>query len=289
MLRRLSSGPVVRLALLSVAIAATEVAQGQVRDLDTRLMLSTILLSHPDSTATAFVLTRPAPGRPGQTQFVLITAGHALSQVKGETTTAVFRKIEADGSYSKCPQQLVLRQGGKDLWTKHPDADVAVMVVSAAGDVVLPCVSTDLLASDADLTRWQIHPGDEVRCLGYPHAAQFAPGPDGFGVVRRGCIASYPLLPATKHRTFIADVNTFEGDSGSPIYLAEHSRYVAGRPGPGQAELILGLVVAQQFIDERFTQIYESGLFRHRLGLAIVVNSQTIRETIELMDGKGKR
>ena len=255
-------------------------------DLDTRLMLSTVLVTNPGSTGTAVLLTRPTPGHPEKSQFVLVTAQHVLANAKGDTTSVVFHKLEADGTYTKLPRDLVIRRDGKDLWTKNPAADVAAIVISPPPDAVPPCVSVDQLATEADLTRWQIHPGDSVRSVGFPHPLQFEAGPSGFGVARTGCIASYPLLPAIKYRTFIADLNSFEGDSGSPVYLVENGRYVGEKAVPGQVQLILGVVIAQQFIDERFNNIYQSGMFRHRMGLAIVVNSTTIRETIELADGK---
>jgi hypothetical protein len=90
-----------------------------------------------------------------------------------------------------------------------------------------------------------------------------------------------------KLRTFTTDLNVFEGDSGSAVYLAEGERRVEGQGEAGPVELVLGLVVAQQFLDERYSLIYGNGMTRHRMGLAIVVNAATIRETLGLMDGKG--
>ena len=287
MVRLADVKPDLRLLLLAaLVLAARGVLCAPPGDLDTRLMLSTVLVTNPGSTGTALLLTRATPGQPQQTQFVLVTAQHVLANAKGDTTSVIFHKLEADGTYTKRPQELPIRREGKDLWTKHPSADVAAIAISPPPDAVLPCVSVDRLASEADLARWQIHPGDSVRSVGFPHPLQFEAGPSGFGVVRTGCIASYPLLPAPKYRTFIADLNSFEGDSGSPVYLAENGRYVDGKIGPEPVQLVLGVVIAQQFIDERFNNIYQSGMLRHRMGLAIVVNSATIRETIELADRK---
>ena len=50
--------------------------------------------------------------------------------------------------------------------------------------------------------------------------------------------------------------------------------------------LILGLVVGQHFIDEEFKMIYQSGKFRHRMGMGIVVHASAIEEAIGLLPRK---
>jgi hypothetical protein len=271
-----------RLVPVILGLVTCQVLHAQPADLDTQLVLSTVLLSHPDSTGTAFLLTRPSPGEPGRTQFLLLTAEHVLGRVKGDETTIIFHRLGPDGGYAKLPVKLRIRQDGKALWTKHPTADIAAMVVSPPPEVVPPCVPVDRLASEDDLIRCGIHPGDTVRCVAFPHPIQFEAGEAGFGVVRTGCIASYPLLPTSKIRTFLVDLNTFEGDSGGPIYLSEESRNVGGKAEPVQ--FIVGLMTGQQFIDEEFKLIYQTGKFRHRMGLGIVAPAPAIRETIDLMD-----
>ena len=86
--------------------------------------------------------------------------------------------------------------------------------------------------------------------------------------------------PTGKTKTFIADFNTFEGDSGSPIYVAEEGNSAGGAEAK-RRQLIIGLVHGQHFLDEKFKNIYQSGETKHRLGLAIVVHATAIRETIE--------
>jgi len=273
-----------RLLPVLLALTTGQTLQAEPEDLDTRLMLSTVLLSHPDSTGTGFVLARPSPGEPGNTQFLLFTAEHVLRTVKGDATTIIFHKLRADGGYAKLPMTLRIRQGEETLWTKHPTADVATMVVSPPVDAVQPGVPVDLLASEDDFPRWGIHSGDTVRLVGFPHPLQFEAGDAGFGVLRTGCIASYPLPPIGQVGTFLVDMNTFEGDSGGPIYLSERSRQVEGGTEPVQS--ILGLMVGQHFIDEEFKAIYQSGKLRHRMGLGIVAAAPAIRETVDLLDRK---
>jgi hypothetical protein len=267
-----------------LALTAPGVARGQAADFDTRLMLSTVKLASPASAGTAFVLSRPAPGEGAAVQYLLVTAEHMLEHVRGDATTVIFHKRKADGGYAKVPLKVPVRRDGKLLWTRHPTADVAVLPVTPPDDARPPGVGVDLLASDADLARLDVHPGDALRCVGYPHPNQFESGAAGFAVVRAGCVASFPLFPTAKTRTFLGEFNVFEGDSGAAVYLAAE-RYRAGTAGAqASAGLILGLVSGQHFLDEEFRMVYQSGKFRHRMGMAIVVHASAVKETIERLD-----
>ena len=83
-------------------------------------------------------------------------------------------------------------------------------------------------------------------------------------------------------RKLATDLDTFEGDSGSPIYLSETNRFYAGKVHRGRVQLILGLMSGQHFIDEEVKMIYGSSKLKHRLGLGSVVHAAFIREVIDL-------
>ena len=248
-------------------------------DLHTQLMRATVKIAHDSSTATGFVLTRPNPSDPNRPQFVLITAAHVFTAMTANEATLVFRAKSPDGSFQKKPQPIVVRKDGKPAWTQHETEDVAVLVIEPAEGVDLPRVSTDLLASDESLARLRVHPGDEVACLGYPHRVEANEA--GFAVLRSGPIGSYPLTPSKQNKTFLLSANSFEGDSGGPVYLADDHRRVAGSDTREDARLILGLITGQHFLDEELKTIYGSSKVRHRLGLAIVIQAAFIRETID--------
>lgn len=260
---------------------------GADEDLDTALMLATVKVSTPETTGTAFILGRPPGPDGGAARSVLVTARHTFERARGNEVTVAFHRRTADGIYTPFPTRVPLRHGGKPLWVAHPSADVAVLEVTPPAEVPVPAVPVDLLATDADLKRLRVHPGEAIRCVGFPHPNQFDSGPGGFAVVRSGCIASYPLLPTATTRTFIADLNVFEGDSGAAVYLSDPDRPVAGAKPGAPARLILGLVTGQHFIDEEFRMIYQSGKFRHRMALAVVVHASTIRETIDRLPRGG--
>jgi len=244
----------------------------------TQMVLNTFKITNSKSNGSVFILTRPAPDDPAATQTILVTAKHVLEKMEADTATVILRKKKDDGLYEKVPMKLNLRREGKALWTQHPTEDVAVMIVTLPPEVERPNLSIDLLAKDETLRTQDIHPGTSIFCSGFPHAGQFDPGDAGFPVIRTGCIASFPLIPTSKTKTFLADFNTFEGDSGGAIFIAGADEK--------KTRLIVGLVHGQHFIEEKYKNIYQSGEVKHRLGLGIIVHASAIRSAIELLPAK---
>lgn len=237
----------------------------------TELVMATVRLANLKSSATGFVLTRPRADEQAKSQFVLVTAAHVLEMCDGAEISVNYRRKVAEGEFAKLPASLKIRSEGKPLWQRHAKQDVATIAIEPPADIELPRLTVDTLATADDVRG--LEPGDLVRCVVFPHATVFEPSQAAFPVVRLGCIASYPLLPLEKEPTFLVDYNTFEGDSGGPVYWK--------RDGDDAAIKILGLVQGQHFFNQRFEFTYESGEFRKQLGLAIVTQAQAIRETIE--------
>lgn len=260
-----------------IVVFVTNITSIHADDFHTEMIRATVKLQHDKSTATGFILRQPRLDPAGESRWVLITAAHVLERSSDDETTLVYRVREAEGVYRKEPVPLGIRKGGQLLWTQHATEDVAAIVVTPPEKADLPEISTDRLASDERLRQHEIHPGHAVTCLGYPHRVEANQA--GFPILRPGSIASYPLIPSTVNKTFLLSANTFEGDSGGPIYLAE--------PGNRQDQkgeeirLILGLMHGQHFLDEDMTMVYGSSKVRHRLGLGIVVQAAFIRETLE--------
>jgi len=255
-------------------------------NLSTQLMQCTFKITNGHTNGTGFVLDASAEGN--QPRWVLVTAAHVFDQIKEDEATLVVRKPAENGSYAKHNHKFLIRRDGKSLWAKHASQDVAVIPLSLPVDVPLPRLSVECLATDALLKRYEVQPGDIVRCVGFPHAGQFEPNSAGWPLVRIGCLASFPLLPTTQTKTFLYDFNTFEGDSGAPVYLDDARRILSGQAEGERVRLILGVVHGQHFIDEKFKTIYQSGQTRHRMGLSIVVHATAIRETLDLLESTGK-
>lgn len=236
----------------------------------TKAVLSTYRLENRTSTSTGFVVSVPKTDEKDSDCVFLVTAGHTLEQMTGTEMTIVSRRRDKDGKWKPIPVKVTIRDGNKPLWTKHESADVAVLPLPS--ELEIEAIGLGRLA-DADY--WQnanVQPGDFIRCIGFPHAPVFKPSKIGFPLTRLGCIATFPL-DYDSSPTFLVDYNTFEGDSGGMV-IREH--VVDGI----KDVRILGLVHGQHFFDQRFQLAYESGRIKERLGLAIIVHSQAIRETL---------
>lgn len=242
--------------------------------LRTRIVLASYRLEHPVTSGTGFLLQRPDPEDETKQQYLLVTTSHAFEGMKSERTTLVLRKQDGEGRWQAVPTEILIRDEGKPLWHQHPNEDVAVLPLELPEGVTANALELNTLASEEEWNSNTPEPGSLIRCVGFPHASIFKPNEIGFPNTRIGCIADYPLTPIEEHPRFLVDFNVFEGDSGGAIYSEDFET------GPK----IIALVHGQHFIDERYKMIYTEGMIRKRLGLAIVVNSTVILETIEGLD-----
>lgn len=235
---------------------------------------------------TAFILGKPAPSDPKQSYFVMVTAAHVLHLMKGEQAVLYLRKKDGD-TYSKASFPIRIRERESPLWKTHPSADVAVMYIALPKEADLRLVSTDLIATDEILRKFEIHPGDRLSCLGYPLGAEANEA--GFPILRSGQIASYPLVPTKSVKAFLFDFNVFEGNSGGPVYFVESNRGYGGSIHiGGPVEFLVGLVSEQKVAEEQIRSLTEMRTQRHQLGLAVVIHGALIREALDLLPSEPK-
>jgi hypothetical protein len=260
------------------ASPSPKAAEEETLELNTTLMRSTFKLIGDGSIGTAFILGRPSQKDPTRAYFVLVTAAHVLEQSSGSKATLVMRTKNTD-TYVRALWPIAIREKGKPLWTKHPEADVAVMYVTLPREADLPVLPTQLLATDDILNELQVHPGDSLSCLGFPNGVEA--NDSGFPVLRSGKIASYPIFPTRTVKSFLFDINVFDGNSGGPVYLAENMRWLAPRSmRVGGTQFIVGLVSEQLFAGNELASGSRS---KESLRLAIVIHASLIREAIDLL------
>jgi len=113
------------------------------------------------------------------------------------------------------------------------DADVAVMYVNLARGRTDPHHLDQPVADDDMLSEFEVNPGEELICLGYPFGAESNTG--GFPILRSGRIASYPLLPTESTKALLFDFPIFPGNSGGPVYLSSNNRTYGGRMHTGES------------------------------------------------------
>jgi Trypsin-like peptidase domain len=263
------------IALGSIFLLQTVISAAQ--DLNTTLMNSTFELTGPALTAgtifgTVFFMGKPIKGNPTKGYSILITAAHVLDGVKGEDASLMLRRKNPDGTYSAVPHLIKLRKNGKNLYVKHPDADVAAMYVALPADLPLSFLPLSALADDARLLDLEVHPGDDLLCLGFPLASNF----NTFPVIRSGPLASYPLTPSHSIKIYYYNFHVFQGNSGGPVYFTFSNRVYKGATNIGIQQGVIGLV-SQQLNSTL------PGYEAEHLDMAEIVPSSFIIETIALL------
>jgi hypothetical protein len=146
------------------------------------------------------------------------------------------------------------------------------MYVSLPTEVAVSPIGTALIADDNTLGALEIHPGDELLCLGYPFGLSVNDW--GFPILRSGIISSYPLAPAAIVKFIGFDFRVYGGNSGGPAYFKYTSRtYSTGTHLGETVNGIIGLVTRQ----------VEDPNTKTAISLAQIVPGQFIKEAIDML------
>jgi S1-C subfamily serine protease len=215
----------------------------------------------------------------------LVTARHVLDGMSGDSATVLFRVKQADDSYRRLPHRIAIRDSLGHRYYAHPDTavDIAVLKLVPPKDSsflsqLLP-FGLDSFATDQDIRKYWIHPGDVLFFLGYPLAQTSSEGV--FPILRSGYVASYPILPLSKHPRIFMDGPVFEGNSGGPVYFEYYASSWGDRM-VNQKGKIVGLTSAYTIKAAR--RKMDSVSMVHDLELGVFVNSGYI---LELFDSLG--
>lgn len=202
-----------------------------------------------------------APWPDGTPRTVLVTAAHAVDPSETPEIRIGWRFETGDGGWRFAPQPAPLEIGGRDLWARHPERDIAVVEVVVPPEFADAAIPVSWLADERDLDVQGVGPGDQVFTLGYPRG--LSANRAGFPILRTVRIASWPLSPIRAFPTFLVDGFLYPGNSGGPVFLEN---------GPGGYPLVLGIVTQQ--VDQGAEPI----------GLGVVVHAAYVRETLAVMD-----
>lgn len=235
-------------------------------NLSVQLIQATVQVEQPlgdgmRTVGTGFLISDPTPdGRP---RTVLVTANHLFAKMPGPIATIGFRVENADGSWRYDPEPLRIRDGARELWTHHPDRDVAAIAIQAPPQFARAALPENWLATDTTFAKYSVGPGDEMLALGFPEG--LSANTAGFPILRSGRVASFPLEPSTAFPTFLLDFAVFPGNSGGPVYMA-------GAAGSGDGQFIAGMLTQQVELDSK------------NLSIGIVTDAKFIRQTLALLD-----
>lgn len=258
-------------------------------ELNTVLMESTFMIDGPSGPGqtmigTVFVMGIPLATQPTHARYVLVTAAHVLEGIQGDFATLhLRRKVDASTNvWAQVPFPLRIRANGQPIWKKNPDADVAALYIIMPTDAAIRPITPAMLADDKMLSDFDIHPGEEVKCLGFPLGV--ASNAAGFPILRSGMIASYPLVPTATTKTFMIDFRVFKGNSGGPVYYVENNRPIVHSIGGYQNfHFIIGLVSEEEIVTDTLVGPYSQEVHQTQLGLAIVVHASLIKQTLEML------
>jgi Trypsin-like peptidase domain len=244
-------------------------------DLSIDLIQATVQVEQPlgDGTrtvGTGFLISDPTPD--GKPRTVLVTANHVFRKMPGALATIGFRTENADGSWRYTPATLKIRDGDKELWTHHPDRDVAVIAIAAPPAFAKAALPENWLGGDDAFVKYAVTPGDEMLALGFPEG--LSANAAGFPILRSGRVASFPLAPSNAFPTFLLDFAVFPGNSGGPVFVDAPAHLAS--PGAGsEPGFIAGLLTQQVEINSQ------------NLSIGIVTDARFVRETLSLLDNPG--
>jgi hypothetical protein len=233
---------------------------------------------------TCFILGKPMKTDPKKAFYVLVTANHVLDEIKGDTATLYLRMKTKGGSFESLPYRIRIRERSVPLWLRHPNQtiDIAAMAIGVPAKARIRLLSTDLLADDSLLTKYEIHPGDEMSCLGFPMGMETNPG--RFPILRSGRIASYPITPTTATLQILFDFNVFPGNSGGPVYLVDRNRYFNGATNVGSiVSMIMGLLSQEVKTTTQYTDPNETFIKSTPLSLGVVIPASFIKDVVNLV------
>jgi len=238
-------------------------------------LAATYKLTNRSSTATCFVVTRPDADDTRRQELILVTAAHVLEKMSGDECRIVLRARGEDGSFVREEVPLKIRSANRSLWIKHPQVDVAALKLTLPAGRTLDALNLERLAREPAIETGKLHSAKEVWIPCYP--AQLEANSAGFPILRRGAVASFPLTPIRRFRTYLVDYRTFGGDSGAPVMMRDRETpaKVTDRP------LVVGLVIGQHRETTRSVTPVEERTVHRPLELAIVVHAEFIRQTID--------
>ncbi len=256
--------------LLSALTLLTHTASAQTPA--EQLVQSTIKIFNESSTATGW-LVRDHLADSSSANAILITAKHVLNAAKGNQVILVYRYRDDADIWQRLDHTVDIRHDKKELWTSHPNHDIAALRCTLPDNAAINLLSQDQIADEQATKDAGVTVGTQMFLCGYPYRTESMDSGPGFPLFRQGVISSYPIYPVASYPTMRYALNSFEGDSGSPI----------GTIRSDGSLLVIGLQTSVFHQNDNLSSSTWTLKFKRDLGIGIAVHSHYIRETIELL------
>jgi hypothetical protein len=233
------------------------------------LLAGTFRITDGEHSGTCFLVTNQAVDFGASRHVILVTAKHVLDQMNGPQCDLILRTSSEQG-YSRSVVPIQIRNENKRRWTQHPDVDIASLQVELPEDTAAKPIPFEQIADEASLIDRTVRVGQEVWIACFP--AKLEVNDAGWPVLRKGSIASYPLLPVSTNKTMLVDYNVFGGDSGAPVAIIVNNR-----------PFIVGVASSMHRQTDRSSLPFEDRVMHTPMGLSIVVQAAYLRDTIKFM------
>lgn len=259
-----------KLILLVLILATRETfAENPVEE----LLQATFRIADREHSGTCFLIATKEADALKPRRVILATAAHVMEQMAGNECELVLRSASEDQVFSRQPLTIMIRNEGKQLWTRHPDIDIATILVDLPENVAVRPLLLEQLADEARVIDKTVRVGRETWVPCYP--AKLESNEAGWPVLRKGSIASHPLTPVKSTKTMLIDYTAFGGDSGSPVAMIVNDQ-----------PFIVGVVLGMHRQTDRSSLPFEERTMHTPMGLSIVGQAAFLLETIDLMLSK---
>jgi hypothetical protein len=264
-LGQIARGGVFGLLLLAVllGIGCVNFRENGLNSAET-IILSTYPLASSKAFGTGFLVAMKDNRAPGGVVPVMVTSTHLVKSAGRGSIYMPLRGFDALGNLSVVLLEVVPRQKGVPFYVRHPRLDVAAFRIRFPAGLRVPLLLT-LLKEENLESKGDPRAGDEVAFVGFPEGQSTSLGM--FPVLRAGKIASLDQS-LFGLRSFLINGDVYPGDSGGPVFR------ISKNGGPK----IVGMVVERLSVERR-----------ERFPLALAVDANAIRETLQILSAHYRR
>lgn len=253
---------------------------------------------------TGFLVSYPdVRGGPEFSFFYLVTAKHVLRDSDGKLLRSVrvranLKSSEGDSQIEFANDIPVSDANGNLLWyhgTNEADEAVAIDFLLNKELFDFKVIPTSIFVDEATLESSDVEEGDTIYFIGL--LAQFSGSKKNYPVVRRGTLAMMTdedvPTPAGPQKVFIAELQSWPGNSGSPVFLSlgglRHGGMMLGENFRFLGILLGDFVNKIQATIVGGPQITLGGEDAANVGISLIVPATRLKEILDATESQNHR